>query len=154
MNLFKLKISLLIVVFCSVLLFFYFAFNDTTWGGWSPPDISLKLNKKETKWVENFEKKYKGTYDYIGLDKEFTEDSIIYLNFNCHNRSIFENNQVTDKETFTKEVCKKFLSNSKTTRTQKYVKFSYYNFREKNKKHRITLDFLYCKDLDRIEKLK
>jgi hypothetical protein len=154
MNLFKIKITLLIVGFFSVLLFFYFAFIDTTWGGWTLPDASLKLNKKEMKWVKNFENKYQSTFEYIGLDNGYMEDSIIYITLNCHSRSILENNKIIYKEIFTKELCKKFLSNSDKSRTQKYIKFSYHNLKEKNKKNPISLNFIYFKNLDRIVKLE
>jgi hypothetical protein len=146
MNLFKIIITTLIVGFFSSLLFLYCTSSDTNWGGWTPPDASLKLNKKEIKWVKNFENKYQSTFDYIGLDNGYMEDSIIYITLNCHNRSIFENNKIIDKEIFTKELCKKFLSNSDNSRTQKYIKFSYHHLKEKNKKNPISLDFLYFKN--------
>jgi hypothetical protein len=47
MNLFKIIIITVIVGLFSVLIFFYYAFRDTTWGGWTPPDVSLNLNNKE-----------------------------------------------------------------------------------------------------------
>jgi hypothetical protein len=43
--------------------------------GWTPPDVSLKLNYKEMKWVKKVENKYGCTFDYIGLDDGVTEDS-------------------------------------------------------------------------------
>jgi hypothetical protein len=88
------------------------------------------------------------------LDNGYEEDSIIYITLNCHKRSILENNHVIDIETFTKELCKNFLSNSDNSRTQKYIKFSYYQLVEKNKKNTMLLDFFYFKNLDSIVKLE
>ena len=154
MKISKIIITTLIVGFFSALLFFYFALSGSTWGGWSPPDTSLKLNKKEIKWFKNFENKYQSTFDFIGLDKGYTEDSIIYIILNCHNKSILENNQLIDKEKFTKELCKKFFTNSDKNRTQKYIKFSYHHLKEKNEKIPKSYDFFYFKNLDTLVKLE
>jgi len=152
MKISKIIITTLIVGFFSVLLFFYFAMSDSISGGWSPPDTSLKLNKKEIKWLENFENKYQSTFDFIGLDKGYKEDSIIYIILNCHNKSILENKHVIDK--FTKELCNKFFANSDKNRTQKYIKFSYHHLKEKNEKNPKSFDFLYFKNLDTLVKLE
>ena len=154
MKISKKIITTLIVGFFSVVLFFYFAMSGSTWGGWSPPYTSLKLNKKEIKWLENFENKYQSTFDFIGLDKGYKEDSIIYIILNCHNKSILENNHVIDKEKFTKELCNKFFANSDKNRTQNYIKFSYHHLKEKNEKLPKSFDFLYFKNLDTLVKLE
>ena len=150
-----LKKILLITIFTGIvsfILFFYFGIKDTTMGGWAPPDTSLKLNNHENNWVVTIEKKYQGTFDYIGLDNQFTEDSIIYIILNCHNKDIFEKNHIVDKEKFTKELCENFFSNSDFRRPQDYIYFSYTYIKEKNEKQTISLEFLYYKNLDSIVK--
>jgi hypothetical protein len=79
---------------------------------------------------------------------------IIYMNLNCHYKSILENHQIKDKEKFTKDLCEKFLSNSGNKHTQNYIMFSYYDLKEKNEKYPINIDFLYNKNLGSIVRLE
>ena len=145
---------ILIIVSLVTLMFFFFAFKGTTWGGWTPPDASLQLNTKEKRWAENIEKEYKGTFDYIGLDDEYAEDSIIHITFNCLNKPIFEINQITDKEQFTKKLCKNFLYHCENKRSQNYIKFSYDNLKVSNEQYPDKLVFLYDKISGKVLEVK
>jgi hypothetical protein len=143
----------LISLFIIVLLIVQFTFKDTVWGGWTPPDTSLKLNAGELKWVEKFQNDSGGTIDFIGLNDDFTEDSIIYIDLNCHHQAIFENMNIKDKFAFTKAQCKAYYFDTDNRRTQNYIQFSYLHLKEKNDKHAQTLSFLYDKTLDSIMKI-
>jgi hypothetical protein len=154
MKIFNFIIILIIVGFFSILIFFYAAFSGTTWGGWTPPDVSLKLNDNESKWVENIENKYEVIFDYIGLDNGYTEDSIIYITLNCNNKSTLDKNKITNKEKFVKELCKQFFHISENKRTQNYIKFSFDNLKVKNEFNPVNTDFLFYKKLDSIVKLE
>lgn len=139
----------IIVVFA----FFYFAFSSTTWGGWTPPDASLELNSEENIWVQNFEKRNKCHFDYIGLDNGYTEDSIIYMNLYLTKKSNLEENISKDGEIFTKEVCQSFLNSSTKARTQNYVKLTYYTNKFKDEKYH-KVSYLYSKYKDSIVKIE
>ncbi len=148
----KIKILFIIFSLISITYFIYYINNIiNTTIGWAPPDVSFKLSFKENNWVKKIEKKYDSTFDYIGLDNQFTEDSIIHIILNCHYNAIFEKNKIVDKEKFTKELCKDFFSNSDFKRPQNYISFLY-TYIEENKKHTISSEYFYYKNLDSIIK--
>lgn len=153
-KLYNIIITVGFLIFISVLIFFYNAFSGTTWGGWTPPDVSLKLSDNEKIWVENIENKYKVYFDYIGLDNGYTEDSIIYISLNCNNKSMFKNNQITDTVEFTKELCEQFYGISEYQWDQNYIMFSYYNLKNKNKYYPTKISFLFYKKSNSIVKIE
>ena len=135
-------------------IFIYNAFSGTTWGGWKPPDRSLELNSKEKIWVAQFEKKNDCTFNYIGLESGFMEDSIIYLYLYCKNKSKIGQKIHSDGEMFTQQLCKSFLSCSINKRPEKYITFSYHNLKIKDKRYPVEYQYLYYVNSDSIIKIK
>jgi hypothetical protein len=143
-------LSAIIIVY----VFFINAFSGTTWGGWTPPDVSLQLNLNERNWVDDFEKKNDCKFNYIGLDNGYTEDSIIYMNLYCNNDSKLGKKIIKDGELLTKEFGRSFLSCSDKNRSQIYIQFSYDNVKIEGKKYPVNLKYLYYKNSDSVAKIE
>lgn len=149
----KTKIILLICI-SVFFVFYFFAFREITWGGWSPDSVALKLDSKEQKWVDDFQKINDCKIDYIGLDNAFMEDSIIYLVLFCNKNSSLSQKILNQGDVLVKEQCKSFLLSSTTKRPQRYIEFSYQYVKTKEKKNFLNLKYLYDRDLDSVIKIE
>ena len=139
---------LALVIFIGVLAVFIFltsVFSGTTWGGWKPPDTSLKLNASEKKWQEAYQKKNDCRFTYIGLDGSYQEDTIIYIELDGKRNSDFVERIATDGAGVTEEICRQFLSSSKTNRPQQYIEVTFYNIKTPTAQYPVSLSFLYAR---------
>jgi hypothetical protein len=148
---------LALVIFLGILAVFIFTFSiysGTTWGGWTPPDTSLKLDVNEKKWKVAFQKKNGCRITYFGLDGAFLEDSIIYLELDVKSNVDFVEKIATDGASVTEELCRQFFASSYTKRSQKYVEVTYNNMKTAEAKYPVTLRFLYVRKTGLVQKIE
>lgn len=116
-------ISIIILLF-SVFLYFFISLSGTTWGGWVP-DASIELNQKESKWVENIQKQYSCKIDYIGLDNNFAEDTVLYIHILFDDNSRLNDLLITKMEPLTDFLSQSFLKKSTNRKKLRRIKFIY-----------------------------
>ena len=117
----------LLVLFICFVISWYVGMSKTTWGGWTPPDVSLKLTPKEQKWKKNVEFKYNCVVDYIGLDSGYMEDSIIYLTLIYRENSTLKTELNTKIEEIGSSIAKSFKVLNKRKQQYFKIRFSYYH---------------------------
>lgn len=156
MNMIMTKITgiLILAGIVSIIVYYYSAFSGTTWGGWEPPDVSLDLNSKERELVRDFEKKNQCSFDYIGLDRDYTEDSIIHMNLYCKENSELGKNIYSVGEKITMNYCNSFLSSSNSKRPQKYIQITFYKILIEGEQYPVTFKYLYSKISDSLVKIE
>jgi spermidine/putrescine-binding protein len=138
---------LALLIFLGILAVFIFTisiYSGTTWGGWTPPDPSLKLDVKEIKWQEAFEKKNDCSITYIGLDGGYQEDTIIYMLLEGRRNTEFIEKIATNGAIVTQEICRQFLASSTTKRPQQYIEVTYNKIKIPTAKYPVDLRFLYA----------
>ena len=140
----------LIVVF----LFYFLIVKKTTWGGWVPDDRALVLNSNEKKWVSDFEEKNKCKFNYIGLDKSYMEDSIIYMNLYLNKNSIIEQKILEEGNLLTTEICKSFLARSNNQKKQNCIQIIFENLKLKDHRYPTTLKYMYSINLGVVTKVE
>lgn len=112
------------LAFVGFLIYFFYAFKDTTWGGWKPPSTEFKLDQAENQWKKQIERKYACQIDFIGLDSGFRQDSILYINLIYKTNSVLHRTLNDDIEAITDTISKSFLFVTKR-KEQKYIWVSY-----------------------------
>lgn len=149
------KTKIIVLICISVFfVFYFFAFRETTWGGWSPDSVALKLDSKEQKWVDDFEKINDCKVSYIGLDDAFMEDSIIHVDIFCNKNSSLTQTLVKQGAEFVKSECNSFLFSSSNKRAQRYIQFSFHDVKPKEKINSLKFNYLFDKDLDNVIKIE
>ena len=146
-----------LLIFLGILAVFIFTisiYSGTTWGGWTPPDTSLKLDVNEKKWKAAFQKKNGCSITYFGLDGAFLEDSIIYLELDVKSNVDFVEKIATDGASVTEELCRQFFASSYTKRSQQYVEVTYNNMKTAEAKYPVTLRFLYVRKTGLVQKIE
>ena len=136
-----------LLIFLGILAVFIFTisiYSGTTWGGWTPPDTSLKLDVKEKKWQEAFEKKNECHITYIGLDGSYQEDTIIYMLLEGKRNTEFVDKIATNGAIVTQEICRQFLASSTTKRPQQYIEVTFNKIKIPTAKYPVNLRFLYA----------
>jgi len=138
---------LALLIFLGILAVFIFTisiYSGTTWGGWTPPDPSLKLDVKEIKWQEAFQKKNDCSITYIGLDGGYQEDTSIYRLLEGRRNTEFVEKIATNGAIVTQEICRQFLASSTTKRPQQYIEVTYNKIKIPTAKYPVDLRFLYA----------
>jgi hypothetical protein len=146
-----------LLIFLGILAVFIFTisiYSGTTWGGWTPPDTSLKLDVKEKKWKVAFQKKNGCRITYFGLDGAFLEDSIIYLELDVKSNVDFVEKIATDGASVTEELCRQFLASSQTKRPQQYIEVTYDKIKIPTAKYPVNLRFLYALKTGLVQKIE
>ncbi len=146
-----------LLIFLGILTVFIFTisiYSGTTWGGWSPPDTSLKLDVNEKKWKVAFQKKNGCRITYFGLDGAFLEDSIIYLELDVKSNVDFVEKIATDGASVTEELCRQFLASSQTKRPQQYIEVTYDKIKIPTAKYPVNLRFLYALKTGLVQKIE
>ena len=123
MKVFKILLLIILVGLIYTIIYFYFAFKNTTWGGWKPPSTELQLNQRELTWKKQVRDNYDCEVDFIGLDNGYTEDSIIYINIIYRDNLKLQKILYDSIESFTSKLSNSFIVNTK--RKKKYLKFTY-----------------------------
>lgn len=136
-----------------VLLFYFFIMKKTTWGGWVPEDRSLVLNSNEKKWISDFAKENNCKFNYIGLDKSYMEDSIIYMNLYLNKNSIIEQKFLEESNLLITEICKFFLARSKNQKKQNCIQIIFENLKLKDHRYPTTLKYMYTINLGVVTKV-
>lgn len=137
-----------------VLLFYFFIMKKTTWGGWVPEDRSLFLNSNEKKWISDFEKENNCKFNYIGLDKSYMEDSIIYMNLYLNKNSIIEQKILEEGNLLITKICKSFLARSKNQKKQNCIQIIFENLKLKDHRYPTTLKYMYTINLGVVTKVE
>ena len=137
-----------------VLLFYFFIMKKTTWGGWVPEDRSLVLNSNEKKWISDFEKENNCKFNYIGLDKSYMEDSIIYMNLYLNKNSIIEQKILEEGNLLITKICKSFLARSKNQKKQNCIQIIFENLKLKDHRYPTTLKYMYTINLGVVTKVE
>lgn len=149
------KIKIIVLICMLIVLAFYFlAFRETTWGGWSTDSVALKLDSQEQKWLVNFEKINDCKVSYIGLDDAFMEDLIIHVDIFCNKNSSLSQKLVKQGFLFVKAECNSFLFSSSNKRAQRYIQFSFHDVKPKEKINSLNFKYLFDKDLDSVIKIE
>jgi hypothetical protein len=146
-----------LLIFLGILAVFIFTisiYSGTTWGGWTPPDTSLKLDVKEKKWKVAFQKKNGCRITYFGLDGAFLEDTIIYLELDVKSNVDFVEKIATDGASVTEELCRQFLASSQTKRPQQYIEVTYDKIKIPTAKYPVNLRFLYALKTGLVQKIE
>lgn len=129
----KILFIILLIGTISILIFFHVALSGTTWGGWTPPSTEFELTKKELDWKNKIEKNYDCKIDFIGLDSDFQEDSIIYINVIYKDNSNLRKILNLDIENVTKKLSTSFINSNKKKRHQSQILIKYiYNHNYNN----------------------
>lgn len=137
-----------------VLLFYFFIIKKTTWGGWVPEDRSLVLNSNEKKWISDFEKENNCKFNYIGLDKSYMEDSIIYMNLYLNKNSIIEQKILEEGYLLITKICKSFLARSKNQKKKNCIQIIFENLKLKDHRYPTTLKYMYTINLGVVTKVE
>lgn len=149
--------QIVLLIFLGILAVFIFTisvFSGTTWGGWTPPDPSLKLDVKEKNWQDAFQKKNNCRITYIGLDGGYEEDTIIYIDLDGKRNADFVKNIATNGASVTEELCRQFFISSHTKRAQQYVEVTYNKIKTPDAKYPVQLRFLYARKTGLVQKLE
>lgn len=154
MKVLKILALLIFLGILAVFIFMISVFSGTTWGGWTPPDPSLKLDVKEKNWQDAFQKKNNCHITYIGLDGGYQEDTIIYIDLDGKRNSDFVEKIATDGASVTEELCRQFFASSYTKRAQQYVEVTYNNMKTAEAKYPVTLRFLYARKSGLVQKIE
>lgn len=125
----------ILILLITLIISWYIGISKTSWGGWTPPDASLKLNPKEQKWKEKIEKTFNCVITYIGLDDSYREDSIIYLTITYRENSILKTKLNTQIKDIGASIAKTFHQIKKRKQQYFSICFTY--------KHNYNQDLLY-----------
>lgn len=154
MKVLKILALLIFLGILAVFIFMISVFSGTTWGGWTPPDPSLKLDVKEKNWQDAFQKKNNCHITYIGLDGGYQEDTIIYIDLDGKRNSDFVERIASDGASVTEEICRQFFASSHTKRSQQYVEVTYNNIKTPAAQYPVTLRFLYARKSGLVQKIE
>ncbi len=154
MKVLKIIALLIFLGILAVFIFMISVFSGTTWGGWTPPDPSLKLDVKEKKWQNTFQKKNDCRITYIGLDGGYQEDTIIYIDLDGKRNSDFVERIATNGASVTEKLCRQFFASSHTKRSQQYVEVTYNKIKTPAAQYPVTLRFLYARKSGLVQKIE
>lgn len=114
-----------VIIFVGVVIYFMIGMRNTTWGGWEPPDTDLILTKSEVKWKNWVQKKYDCSFEFIGLERAFMNDNVIYIDLKLKDSSSLQSTLCDSLEWITRKLSISFLSASENKRKQNQIEFSF-----------------------------
>jgi|GEM_PF-4239697 len=113
-------------IFVLILIFLiYYSIQLGKAFGWKPPSTELELSESESNWKYQVEKKYNCSFEFIGLDSDFMEDSVIYMNIHCAKNSPLQHKLCDSIELITKKLAQSFVKNSTNRNAQTCIQFTF-----------------------------
>ena len=97
--------------------------------GWKPESTELKLSEREINWKTTIEKKYECKFNFIGLDKNYMEDSVIYMDLTIYKSSQFQNQNIDSLARFATKLSKSFLYKSERRKKQSCIRVTFNDIR-------------------------
>jgi hypothetical protein len=109
------------------LLFFSFFFilvSCINQFGMTGPEKPVLSDKLTTIWKDEFENQYNCKIDYLGLDDEYQEDTIIYLNLKFKKNSLINEKLIENWREISEEIANSFYQKTNNKKIQ-YLRIYY-----------------------------
>lgn len=121
-----------------LLAFIYWMIQLGNAFGWKPESTVLKLSEKEIVWKTFVEKKYDCNFNFIGLNQNYMEDSVIYMDIIVYRNSPFQNQNIDSLSSFVSKLSKSFFNKSERRKKQSCVRVTFNNICFKQSSNKAT----------------
>jgi hypothetical protein len=121
-----------------LLAFIYWMIQLGNAFGWKPESTELKLSEKEIVWKSLVEKKYDCNFNFIGLNQNYMEDSVIYMDIIVYRNSPFQNQIIDSLSSFATKLSKSFFYKSERRKNQSCIRITFNNIFLKQSSNKVT----------------